>query len=413
MAHYRFSFDGVSCQEFFIAEQIFRELRGCTLFNALEQKFGLSGTHAALVLLRHVSVKDLFRLLSLRGIASAVSSLLPLMLPLNFNFQQVRTATTRSLRSATEENVFEVVDAVVADILSTKPLDNVQLRAVRFDRARPVETVILPRSAPERAATHVSVDSDGCLYVCGIDSKFICVTDRHGAAKCDMHIMHNGQRLPAQNLRATAHDCAKKRLYVCDADAAVVYCVDLQGEVLFTSPAGAVTKPQGLSFCSRSRRVAVADEMFVRILRADDLSPIKILSHSGASACNSRLLADDFKNCCDVAFDANGFLYAVDNGANLVAVFDCTYVSFSIFGSFGSGDGQFNAARGVCIDGAGKVFVSDSTRVQMFDRQGRQVVSISPSSLDWSWSQLGGMGIDADGRLLVCSQGSKSLLRIL
>lgn len=415
MAHYRFSFDGVSCQEFFIAEQIFRELRGSTLFSALEQKFGLSGTHVALALLRHVSVKDLFRLLSLRGIASAVSSLLPLMLPLNFSFQQARTATTRSSRSAAAEDVFEVVDAVVADILSTQRLHNVQLRAVRFDRTRPVETVVLPRSTPEHAATHVSLDSDGCLYVCGIDSKFICVTDRHGAAKCDMYITHNGQRLPTQNLRATAHDYAKKRLYVSDGDAAVVHCVNLLGEVLFSSPAGAVTKPQGLSFCSRTRRVAVADEKFVRILRADDLSPIKILSHSGAKACNSGLLADDLKNCCDVAFDANGFLYAVDNGANLVAVFDCTYVSFSIFGSFGSGDGQFNAARGVCIDGTGKVFVSDSTRVQMFDRQGRHVVSISPSSLDdaLTWSQLGSMSVDADGRLLVCSQGSKSLLRIL
>jgi hypothetical protein len=69
----------------------------------------------------------------------------------------------------------------------------------------------------------------------------------------------------------------------------------------------------------------------------------------------------------------------------------------------------------VCIDGTGKVLVSDSTRVQMFDRQGRHIVSVLPASLDKAlvWSQLKGISIDAAGRLLVCSQGTNSLLRVL
>jgi hypothetical protein len=96
-------------------------------------------------------------------------------------------------------------------------------------------------------------------------------------------------------------------------------------------------------------------------------------------------------------------------------VFDCFYVSILAFGGRGSYDGQFYGAHGICIDSTGKVFVSDSTRVQVFTRSGWRILSLIPSLLDpqLARSQLGGINLDDRGRLLECSQGTGSLLRIL
>ena len=209
-------------------------------------------------------------------------------------------------------------------------------------------------------------------------------------------------------------DPSSGNLYVCDSDAGCVYYTNKQGEVLACSPAGEVSKPMALSFCARTRRVAVADGKFVRLLRADTLLPIKTLSQSTSTAA---LVADDmeFKSCLDVAFDGGGFLYVVDSGLNRVSVFDCSYVNVTTFGCYGSGDGQFSACQAVCIDGTGKVFVGDSTRLQMFNRQGQHVLSLAPSTIHptLSWSQLCCIATDNRGRLLVCSHGTSSLLRIL
>ena len=62
-----------------------------------------------------------------------------------------------------------------------------------------------------------------------------------------------------------------------------------------------------------------------------------------------------------------------------------------------------------------KVFVGGNTRVQVFDRRGRHIVSLLPALIDpqLSWSQLRGISVDEKGRLLVCSEGTGALLRML
>jgi DNA-binding beta-propeller fold protein YncE len=250
-----------------------------------------------------------------------------------------------------------------------------------------------------------------------VSTKVIRVLDPDGVTAFDISLKRDGQQVPVQNLRACVLDPSSGNMFVSDTDAGTVYCISSQGEVLASSPAGAVTKPFGLSFCARTRRLAVADGKLVRVLRSDNLLPVITLLQSSTNGSNTALLADEveFKSCCDVAFDLNGFLYVVDSGTNRVVVFDCSYINVTTFGSYGSGDGQFNAAQSVCIDGTGKVFVGDHARVQMFDRQGQHVLSLSPASLDpaLSWSQLSCMSTDAKGRLLLCSHGTGSLLRIL
>jgi hypothetical protein len=413
LAQYRFSFDGVASHELHVLQRVVRQLDASMLFRALQEKFGFVASHAARELLHHVSFKKLFQLLAAAELVSSASALLPLILPSHFSFLHLRAAAKSSMLLAVEADVPDVAAAVVADILKVHPLANSQLRAARFNQSRSVQSILL-----EFAAAHVSVSASGCMHVCGPNSKAICVLDSNGDARFDLYITQNGEHVPVHNLRATAHDPSSGNIFVSDSGAGAIYCIDSHGQLLFSSPVGAVTKPAGLSFCSSLRRIAVADGTSVRILRADDLTLIKTLARINRCGGGTSLsLTDDldFKSCCDVAFDACGYVYAVDSALGRVAVFDGSYVHVTSFGSCGSGVGQFTAAQGVCIDGTGKVFVSDSSRLQMFDRQGRHVVSVSPQSLDQSlqWSHLGGVGIDNTGRLLVCSHGTKTLLRIL
>lgn len=265
-------------------------------------------------------------------------------------------------------------------------------------------------SSPEESATHASVHSSGIILVCGVRRRFIRVLQPNGQFKCDMPLTCVGQLPPVRNLAATAVDLSNGNIYVCDSEAGAVYCISDEGAVLAFSPAGAVTHPLGLSLCAHSRRLAVADATSVRILHADSLSLIKTIAFvRWPGGCIQ------FSHCKGVAFDADGFLYVVDSGSDTVIVFDPFYVFINSFGGRGSYDGQFYGAHGICIDSTGKVFVSDSTRVQMFTRSGWHILSLVPALLDpqLAWSQLAGISLDDRGRLLVCSPGTGSLLRIL
>ena len=260
------------------------------------------------------------------------------------------------------------------------------------------------------SATHASVHTSGIILVCGVRRQFIRVFHPNGQFKCDMPLTHAGQHLPVRNLTATAVDMSNGYIYVCDSEAGAVHCISDEGVVLASSQAGAVMQPLGLSLCAHSRRLAVADGTSVRILSADGLALIKTVAYAhGPAACIQ------LGHCTGVAFDADGFLYVVDSSTDRVFVFDCFYVSIQSFGGRGCDHGQFHVAHGICIDSTGKVFVSDSTRVQMFTRSGWHILSLDPSLLDpqLAWSQLGGICLDDRGRLLVCSTGTGALLRIL
>jgi ribosomal protein L24E len=73
------------------------------------------------------------------------------------------------------------------------------------------------------------------------------------------------------------------------------------------------------------------------------------------------------------------------------------------------------AATGICVDGTGKVFVNSDARTQVFDRAGKHVVTFTSASLEatLAWNDLYGIAVDHEGRLLVCSQSTNSLLRMM
>jgi hypothetical protein len=69
-----------------------------------------------------------------------------------------------------------------------------------------------------------------------------------------------------------------------------------------------------------------------------------------------------------VATDADGNVYVVDVALNRIQKFTDTGTYLTQWGSFGSGNGQFNSASGVATDAAGNIYVTDivNNRVQKF-----------------------------------------------
>jgi len=103
----------------------------------------------------------------------------------------------------------------------------------------------------------------------------------------------------------------------------------------------------------------------------------------------------------DLAVDQAGYIYVIDDGffsgINCIQKITSEGVLVNSWGSSGSGDGQFSSPRGIAVDSAGYVYVTDNgyySRVQKFSAQGgtaaKSVIMVgnvvvgNPASSDWN-----------------------------
>lgn len=108
-------------------------------------------------------------------------------------------------------------------------------------------------------------------------------------------------------------------------------------------------------------------------------------------------LGDTFTTIEKLAVDGRGFIYALSHTNDMVYKFSREGKYQNKFGGRGDGAGQINSPHSIAVDGKGRVYVSDSNSIRVFDENGRYIDSFSlkPSSVIF------GMTFNSDGQLLV------------
>jgi hypothetical protein len=111
-----------------------------------------------------------------------------------------------------------------------------------------------------------------------------------------------------------------------------------------------------------------------------------------------------------VAVDSKTNVYVADTGKAQVQVFDSSGKFLRKWGSYGTGDGQFNSVYGVAVDGSGNVYVADmrNHRVQVFDSSGNFLNKWgSKGAGNGQFYFPESISVDASGSVYVAETGNK------
>lgn len=108
-------------------------------------------------------------------------------------------------------------------------------------------------------------------------------------------------------------------------------------------------------------------------------------------------LGDTFTTIERVVADGRGFIYAMSRTNSMVYKFSREGKYLNKFGGKGDGAGQINSPHSIAVDGKGRVYISDSNAIRVFDENGRYVDSfgLKPGSVIF------GVAFNPDGQLFV------------
>ena len=113
--------------------------------------------------------------------------------------------------------------------------------------------------------------------------------------------------------------------------------------------------------------------------------------------------------------DIAGNVYVADGSNNRIVRFNPTNFAgtFTTFGSFGSGSGQFSTPSGIAVDSAGKVYVADrfNSRIDRFDPTNFAGTFTSYGSFgngSGQFNQPTGVTVDSAGNVYVAEAGGNS-----
>jgi sugar lactone lactonase YvrE len=99
-----------------------------------------------------------------------------------------------------------------------------------------------------------------------------------------------------------------------------------------------------------------------------------------------------------LAIDGLGNIYALGSFTSGVFKFSPDGRFLNRFGGPGSQPGQLNSVNGIAVDGKGRVFVSDSKGIQVFDSDGRYLAAFKPEGVAF------GMVFNDKNELLVAAR---------
>jgi tripartite motif-containing protein 71 len=111
-----------------------------------------------------------------------------------------------------------------------------------------------------------------------------------------------------------------------------------------------------------------------------------------------------------LTIDSANNIYTSSNSS--FSKYSSTFTYISQWGGSGFGDGQFLVTRGIGVDGAGNIYVSDrfNSRIQKFNSDGNFVLKFgSQGSGDGQLSNADDLAVDSDGNIYVADAGNNRI----
>ncbi|HEX6890805.1 MAG TPA: SMP-30/gluconolactonase/LRE family protein [Chryseolinea sp.] len=113
-----------------------------------------------------------------------------------------------------------------------------------------------------------------------------------------------------------------------------------------------------------------------------------------------------------VAVDASGNIYVTDNGNDRVQKFNSSGEFITMWGTTGSGNGEFNNPTGIAVDGNGDVYVCDTSpdRIQKFTSSGTFITTWgSFGTGNGQFDDPDGIAVDGNGNVFVTDKNNKRI----
>jgi sugar lactone lactonase YvrE/chitodextrinase len=177
---------------------------------------------------------------------------------------------------------------------------------------------------------------------------------------------------------------------------------DGSGPGQFQEPTDVAVGPQG--------DVYVADASLDRVQRFTPAGVLVRTYGADGGRCSGGLV-----HPTAVAVGATGTVYVTDSGPACVQMFRPDGAPAGAFGSYGTGDGEFENPSDVALDDDGSVYVTDiaNDTVQKFTPSGGFVARFTPGdSQDVPFDAPAGIAVDPDGTMSVASYSFGRIFRV-
>jgi DNA-binding beta-propeller fold protein YncE len=134
-------------------------------------------------------------------------------------------------------------------------------------------------------------------------------------------------------------------------------------------------------------------------------------SGDGQFDCAEGLREGNFSTAiCMLAVDRDGNVFVTDRGNSRVQKFDGAGHLLTQWGRPGTGDGEFDHPFGITVDGQGNVYVGDvgNARIQVFDGSGRFIRKWGSAGRGDGYfgPDLADLAVDAAGNVYVTDRGN-------
>lgn len=291
----------------------------------------------------------------------------------------------------------------------------------------------------------VAVDAAGNVYVADSGNRRIRKIDPNGnvttIAGSGGSVITDGQGINASFSfpRALAINSGGT-IFVSDANA--IRAIDGSQNVTTLAGNGSTGFIDGQNLAARFRsnlgiavdgsgNIIVADERNQRIRKIDLAGNVTTIAGSSQGRADGNGAAATFRNPSDIAVDANGNIFVVDNSNDLIRKIDPNGNVTTIAGnSRGFADGQgtnakFNLPNGITIDANGNLYVTDTNNIAIrrIDPSG-SVITIAGGNLTGVGTTDGagnvaqfdlakGIAVDANGVIYVADPRNHRIRKIV